>query len=372
MKKIFLIITSIITFAQSYCLTFSDDDSVYDIGETIESPTNSYTILEQLGSGFFGKVYKVEDSNGQKFALKTCYQENNDGSFFSFFNSLGDFEREFSIGQTLNHPHIIKSFEVFSSVSKSNQPTDNIILQLVNGETINTTPRGSFSKEEGVHAALQAQQALKYAFTQRYIHLDLHSANVMLSSETGLMVIDLASFFSFDEVVNFIKSFSLSTFFYNSTLETLTKRGGLALNLNAITKNKKSETGLGKLREAKLKQFLLNNPKLFNQINQIEITEKNNSLIPLFMNLSTRLPSDVYATIISSFSLYFFADIQGLCSEILLKTNAPREEKVDIVAESYKLVIHYSEDIEEHMLPSFEQYIDRFSQQLTPLLIDAK
>jgi serine/threonine protein kinase len=80
--------------------------------QTICSPTECYTITKELGNGAFGRVYAVEDSKGQKFALKTYMIEMEkvfEGHIFL------DLEREFSRGQMLDHPNIIRSYDFFLS-----------------------------------------------------------------------------------------------------------------------------------------------------------------------------------------------------------------------------------------------------------------
>lgn len=364
MKKILLLIISVITFTKSYCSTFIDDDySGFNIGETIVSPTNSYTILNELGAGAFGRVYEVEDSEGQKFALKS-YKSDEKGFSFSLYE---DCDREFSRGQVLDHPHIIKSFEVFSNISDSNQQTDNLILQLVQGKTVHSTAKGILSKEEGVQAALQIYDALHYAFTCEYLHLDLHEGNVMLSDQEGLMIIDLASFFSFEELFNFVnQSTSLSS--SSKTLQTLTNRGALALNLNALTLDEKSKKEPKKIRNGKVKQFFLNHPALFDHLKQMMAAEKKSCSVPLLAEIAEQKSTNNKNKLIhAGFCSYYFELITKMCIKILEKATIARDERINMRVEINKLVWNYQEDLEEGKIISFNEYLDQLSQVLNTI-----
>ena len=375
MKKILLLITSIIAFINpvnvvAFTSYYSCDynSSPFEIGETINSPNDSYTILQELGSGAFGTVYKVENSEQEAFALK-AYRHNS--SSVSFFSPYEDCDREFSRGQVLDHPHIIKSFEVFPYESASNKQTNNIILQLVEGQTISNTPAGSLSKEEGIQAALQIYDALNYAFMSGYLHLDLHEGNVMLSDQADLMIIDLASFFSFDEIANFVQSTSWSSSYSNFIpIQSLTNRGALALHLNALTQRKKREKGLGKMRKEKLKQFFLNHPALFDQIKQIKQAKKSdNCLVALLADVSHQptAAANTNELIQSGFFYYYFSLISQMSVEILKKATLPRDEKINIRAEICKVGWNYEEDLSEGKIVPFNQYLDQLSQVLSVL-----
>ena len=99
--------------------------------QTICSPTECYRITKELGNGVFGRVCAVENSKGQKFALKTYIIEREELSRHVF-----DIEREFSRGQQLDHPNIIKSYEFFTSTSQEQQVMHHLVIDLVEGQTL--------------------------------------------------------------------------------------------------------------------------------------------------------------------------------------------------------------------------------------------
>ena len=74
------------------------------------SPFEDYEIIEQLGEGTFGKVFKVRNKNNNSIrAMKQISK--------SFINNLNDSEvgKEIEILKKLNHPYIIKLYEYYST-----------------------------------------------------------------------------------------------------------------------------------------------------------------------------------------------------------------------------------------------------------------
>src|ERR1700722_20375421 len=64
------------------------------------SSNECYTVLRLMGEGFFGKVFAVENSANQQFAIK-IYKQYSDDLQHVRETAL----KEFSRGQLLDHPH---------------------------------------------------------------------------------------------------------------------------------------------------------------------------------------------------------------------------------------------------------------------------
>src|SRR5688572_16751552 len=148
MKKIYLFI---------FILCCSQCFSEVKPGDEISSSTNCYTVIEELGEGAFGKVYSVENSSGKRFALKSYKPFGTEFSTSGWFNSLAEAKREFSIGQLLDHPNIIKSIEFFEE-----KQTHYLVLELVNGSELYKTPKKVFSEDEVRKSLKQFVNALRY------------------------------------------------------------------------------------------------------------------------------------------------------------------------------------------------------------------
>jgi len=174
---------------------FEKQDKIY-------SSTECYTIIEELGEGLFGKVYAVEDSKGHKFALKS-YKENENPFLSASLFAVG--EREFLRGQLLNHPCIVKSFDYFS-YNISDHASNNLLLQLVEGEMLSKISKGSLTKEQVVKKAVDFCDALRYALALDLIYLDLNENNILVNEE-GIVIIDLASFFTVEEILDIADAF---------------------------------------------------------------------------------------------------------------------------------------------------------------------
>lgn len=144
-----------LTLLLSY--TFLQAD--FQPGDTVASPSDRYTIEEQLGEGFFGKVFKVHGTDGTVYAMK-WYKEMPEEFLHDnpFFKILGDVKREHELGQLFDHPHILKSVELFSDDSEENHF---LILEFISGSTLFHAPRNSLSAQKGIEASRQLVQTLK-------------------------------------------------------------------------------------------------------------------------------------------------------------------------------------------------------------------
>jgi hypothetical protein len=327
--------------------------------EKICSPSECYTIIQTLGEGVFGRVYSVIDSNGHSFAIKTHKLTEAQGAL----NFYTDGEREFLRGQILNHPNIIKTHDFFVTNAFTDKENAHIVLDLVKGETIFKTKRGSLQALQAIKAAIEFVDAVSYGLSIDLMHLDLHGGNVMLDDQSNIKVIDLASFFTLDEIL----SFHADPTHENDTEEESTTSNYTAYaNVSSYHKTllkSPSEIVSEAPRIAKLKHIMARNPKLLKAVKKIQ--EEKNALTKqprLLKSVSLMTNSTDSAQIdISPIQLHFFDRLTDVCVALILKSDMPREEKIHLRSEIKKICWNYEEDVSAEMKPSVHHYLDRLT-----------
>jgi serine/threonine-protein kinase len=141
-----------------------------------------YQIVEPIGAGGMGVVYKATDSRlGRDVALKFLSPE-----FAADSERLARFEREARVLASLNHPNIAVLYGLEES-----GPASVLAMELVQGQTLaERIANGPIPIEDTLNLARQLAEALEYAHERGVIHRDLKPANVKISSEGILKVLD--------------------------------------------------------------------------------------------------------------------------------------------------------------------------------------
>ncbi len=142
----------------------------------------SYEIVDLLGSGGMGEVYRARDTKlGRDVAIKTLPD-----AFAKNAERLARFEREAQVLASLNHPNIAAIHEL-----KELGGAKYLILELVEGETIaEQIARGALPLEEAVAIARQIAEALELAHDRGIVHRDLKPANVKVTPNGHVKVLD--------------------------------------------------------------------------------------------------------------------------------------------------------------------------------------
>lgn len=141
-----------------------------------------YRILEQIGAGGMGAVYRAEDLKlNRHVALKILPPE-----VASNPERLERFKREARAVAALNDPHIVTVYSV-----EEVDGVHFITMELVNGQPLNhCIPKDGYSEERFLQIAIPIAEALAFAHQQGIIHRDLKSANIMLDVSGRVKIID--------------------------------------------------------------------------------------------------------------------------------------------------------------------------------------
>ncbi len=160
--------------------------------ETLESPVRAvtpgtvfagrYEILEHIGAGGMGEVYRAIDKNlGRHIAIKIL-----PAAFAQDKERMARFEREAKLLAVLNHPNIaaIHGLEEFEGRRF-------LVLELAEGETLQARlNRGALPVDEALETCRLIAEGLEAAHEKGIIHRDLKPGNIMVTPEGKVKVLD--------------------------------------------------------------------------------------------------------------------------------------------------------------------------------------
>jgi serine/threonine protein kinase len=141
-----------------------------------------YRILEKLGEGGMGVVYRAEDANlGRQVAVKVLPD-----LFSGDPERLARFEREARLLVSLNHPNIATIFGLEQAEGKRF-----LVMEIVEGETLaQRLLHGPLPVDEALEVCRQIAEGIEAAHEKGVIHRDLKPANIKITADGKVKILD--------------------------------------------------------------------------------------------------------------------------------------------------------------------------------------
>ncbi len=149
----------------------------------MESRTlGNYQVLEPLGSGGMGEVYKARDTRLNRLvAIKVLR-----GDLSASATGRQRFTQEAKAASALNHPNIVTIYDIFEY-----DGMDCLVMEYIAGKTLHALiPRQGMPWNEALPIAVQVAEGLRKAHSAGIVHRDIKPSNVMVPGSGPVKILD--------------------------------------------------------------------------------------------------------------------------------------------------------------------------------------
>ncbi|KAM5158311.1 myosin-IIIa [Mantella aurantiaca] len=152
-------------------------------------PSDTWEIVETIGKGTYGKVFKVMNKkNGSKAAVKILDP---------FHDIDEEIEAEYNILKALSdHPNVVKFYGMFFKKDVKTGDQLWLVLELCNGGSVTDLAKGLLKRGERMNETIiayilhEALMGLQHLHSHKTIHRDVKGNNILLTTDGGVKLVD--------------------------------------------------------------------------------------------------------------------------------------------------------------------------------------
>jgi serine/threonine protein kinase len=147
-----------------------------------------YQIVQKLGAGAFGTVYKAKDKIlGRMLAIKTIKTESLVAAGASLEEMSERFEREAQVSAQLKHPNIVTIHDLGDA-----EGMKYLAMEFIDGVGLDKViaEAGRLPVERAANIGAQVADALAFAHSHKVVHRDIKPANIMIEPGDRVKVTD--------------------------------------------------------------------------------------------------------------------------------------------------------------------------------------